>query len=55
MTTPEPTKASANAKLMRDVFKRLASTTTNPRTMTASLAMAFADDSDLDIMFRSIR
>lgn len=47
-------KAARNAKILRDVFKRLASTTTNPRTMTAALAMVFADDADLDVVFRSI-
>jgi hypothetical protein len=47
-------KAARNAKQMRDVFKRLASTTTNPRTMTAALSMVFADDADLDTVFRSI-
>jgi hypothetical protein len=55
MTDPDTTKASLNAKVVRDVFKRLASTTANPRTMTAALALAFADDCDLDVVFRSIR
>lgn len=50
----EPDKRARNAKIMRDVFKRLASTTTNPRTMTAALSMVFADDADLDVVFRSI-
>jgi hypothetical protein len=50
----EPNKATRNAKQMRDVFKCLASTTTNPRTMTAALSMVFADDADLDVVFRSI-
>lgn len=51
----EPTpKATLHAKQMRDVFKRLASTTTNPRTMTAALSMAAASDADLDIVFRSV-
>lgn len=47
-------KATRNAKQMRDVFKKLASTTANPRTMTAALSMVFADDTDLDVVFRSI-
>lgn len=47
-------KATRNAKQVRDVFKKLASTTTNPRTMTAALSMVFADDADLDVVFRSI-
>ena len=47
-------KAARNAKQMRDVFKRLASTTTSPRTMNAALSIVFADDADLDVVFRSI-
>jgi hypothetical protein len=50
----ESDKRARNAKLVRAVFKRLASTTTNPRTMTAALSMVFADDADLDVVFRSI-
>ncbi len=50
----ESDKRARNAKQVRDVFKRLASTTTNPRTMTAALSMVFADDADLDVVFRSI-
>lgn len=51
----EPEKCAINAKILRDVFKRLASTTTNARTMTAALSMVFADDADLDVIVRSIR
>jgi len=50
----ETDKVVLHAKQVRDVFKRLASTTTNPRTMTAALSMVFADDADLDVVFRSI-
>jgi hypothetical protein len=51
----EPDKRARNAKLVRDVFKHLAETTTNPRTMTAgSLSIRAASDADLDVVFRSI-
>lgn len=50
----EPDKRARNAKLVRAVFKRLAETTTNPRTLTAAMSIQAATDADLDVVFRSI-
>ena len=50
----EPDKCAINAKILRDVFKKLAETTTNPRTLTAAMSIQAASDDDLDVVFRSI-